>query len=130
MNSKKSIQSPLGRAKGLGSTHEGVHHWMAERVSAVTSLGLMIWLVWAMVNMQDWSYAAFTSWLAQPVNAFLMILTIISTFYHAAFGTQVILEDYVHNEAWKIIQVTGLKLAFLALALASIFAILKISFGG
>src|SRR5687768_3774480 len=130
MNNHKSIQSPLGRARGLGSAHEGVHHWMAERITSVTSLALMIWLVWSVVNMQDWSHAAFTGWLAQPVNTFLMILTIISVFYHAALGVQVIVEDYVHNEAWKMIQIVGFKLAFLTLALASIFAILKIAFGG
>lgn len=124
------FQTALGRARGLGSSKDGTHHWMHERITSLTSIPLMLWLVWSVVDMQGWDYAAFTSWLAQPLNAFLMALSVISTFYHAALGVQVIVEDYVHCHVMKLCTLIGFKLAFLVTALASIFSIIKIALAG
>lgn len=121
-------QSDLGRARGLGSSHHGVGHWWHQRVTAVSNLFLMLWLVWTVMNMPGWSYAEFTLWLAAPVNAVLMILACISVFYHAALGTQVIAEDYIHAEGLKIVTLLALRFFFLAGAVACIFSVLKIAF--
>ena len=126
----EKIQSPLSRARGAGSAHEGTHHWWHQRMTAVANIPLMFWLVWSVTHMTGWSHAAFTGWLAMPVNAILMILAVISVFYHAALGAQVIIEDYVHDKACKVIKLTGAKLFFIAAAVACIFSVLKISLGG
>lgn len=126
----EKILSPLSRARGTGSAHEGTHHWWHQRITAVTNLFLMLWLIWAVNHMPGWSYAEFTGWLARPCNAILMILSIISVFYHAALGAQVIMEDYIHNESCKIVKLTGMKLFFVAAGVACIFSVLKISVGG
>ena len=126
----KSIESPLGRAKGMGSTHHGVEHWLLERVTAVVSLLLMVWLVWSVAHISMLDYASFTAWVAQPVNAVLLILAIMANFIHAAMGIQVVLDDYVHCHALKLVSVTGVKLVFFAAAVACIFSILKIAFAG
>lgn len=123
------IETPLARARGLGSAHEGAHHWMAQRFTAVSNLFLMLWLVCSALYMPGWSYPAFTGWLSAPVNAILMILAVISVFYHAALGLQVIVEDYVHNEACKIAKLALIRLVLFAAAVACIFSVLKISFG-
>ena len=39
------MRSPLGRARGLGSTKDGVAHWWAERVTAVALVPLTLWFV-------------------------------------------------------------------------------------
>ena len=31
-----SLQTPLARVKGLGSAHQGSHHWLMQRITAVT----------------------------------------------------------------------------------------------
>lgn len=128
--SSNDFHSPLSVARGTGSTHSGVHHWMHQRVTAIANLGLMIWLVWSVTHMGVVDYATFTAWLAQPLNAVLMILAIISTFYHASLGTQVIVEDYIHNEGFKLVKLIAMKLFFFAAAIACIFSILKIAFAG
>ncbi len=110
--------------------NEGTHHWLHQRITAIVNLPLMLWLIWSVTHMTGWSHAEFTGWLSAPVNAGLMILAIISIFYHAALGAQVIIEDYVHNEACKAVKLTGVKLFFIAAAVACIFSILKISLGG
>ena len=126
----QKIQSPLSCARGGGSAHEGTHHWMHQRITAVANIPLMLWLIWSVVHMTDWDYGTFTGWLGAPVNSILMILAVISVFYHAALGAQVIVEDYVHNEACKIVKLTGMKLFFIAAAVACIFSVLKVSLGG
>ena len=132
----KEIQSgyyraPMGRARGLGAAHEGPHHWLHQRVTAVSNFVLMGWLVYSVVTvLAGASYVEFTSWLAFPVNAILLILAIASVFYHALLGTQVITEDYVHNEFLKLVTLFGLRFAFIGGAVASIFSILKIAFAG
>lgn len=127
MTQHKTIETPLARARGLGSTHHGFSHWINERISAVIALPLMLWLVWAVTHM-DHSYEGFTAWLHAPVNAVFMILSVLTIFYHTAMGLQVIVEDYVHCECLKLIKIYGIKILFIAMAIACIFSILKIAF--
>lgn len=124
------ILSPLARARGAGSAHHGSGHWLHQRITAVANIPLMLWLVWSVVHMRGWEYADVTMWLAQPVNAILMVLAVLSTFYHAVLGLQVVIEDYVHCECMKLASLIGLRLVFVALGVAAIFSVLKVSFGG
>jgi len=124
---KDRTQTPLAKARGDGSAHEGTHHWLNQRITAIANLPLMVWLVISVVQMPGWDYAEFTNWLAQPLNAILMILAIISTYYHAALGCQVIVEDYFHVKWMKIGKLIGIKLFFIATAVACIFSILKVA---
>lgn len=106
----------------------GAGHWIAQRATAIFNLGLMIWLVVSVLGFGAWDHATFTAWLAQPLNVGLMIAAIISTFYHAALGAEVIAEDYIQNQCLLTLKVTATKTLFLALATAGIFSILKIAF--
>ena len=125
-----TIKSPLSRARGLGSSHDGVTHWWHQRITAVANIPLMVWLVYSVINMNDFNHATFTLWLAEPVNAILMILAVISVFYHASLGSQVIAEDYIHHEGFKVFKLISMRLFFVGTAIACIFSVLKIAFGG
>ena len=59
-----------------------------------------------------------------------MVLLVISTFHHLQLGLQVIIEDYVHHEAVKLIALVVMKLSSIGFAVAAIFSIIKVSFGG
>jgi succinate dehydrogenase / fumarate reductase membrane anchor subunit len=37
--------TPIGRVRGLGTAHEGAHHWMVQRFTAIGNLVLMSYLV-------------------------------------------------------------------------------------
>lgn len=125
---KDSYAAPLKNAKGLGSAHEGTDHWMKQKITAIANVPLILWLIFSTIGLQGASYAEFTGWLAQPLNAILMILLIISVTYHAKLGTQVITEDYVHSEGFKLVKLIGQKIFFFAIATACIFSVLKIAF--
>lgn len=127
---KDGIKTPLARAKGLGASGHAVGHWMNQRVSAVANIPLTIWFVLSFVSLRGADHDAFTGWLSEPVNTVLAILFIISVFYHAVLGFQVITEDYIHKEWYKIAKLIGQKLFFFALGVAAIVSILKISFAG
>lgn len=127
---KSGLTSPLGRAKGLGSAKEGTDHWFMQRVTAIANLPLMLWLIYNVVTMSKGgvTHVEFTTWLAHPINAILMTLVVISVFYHAKLGSQVVTEDYIHCEGMKMVKLIGQKLFFFGMAVAAIFSILKIAF--
>ena len=121
------LKSPLARARGLGAAGHGSEHWMAQRLTAIANIPLVLWFAYSVVALHDTDYAGFIVWLAQPLNAILMILLIVSGLYHATLGIQVITEDYIHSEGFKAIKLMLQKLLFIALGVASVFSILKIA---
>lgn len=121
------LKTPLSRARGLGSARSGVHHWIVQRITAISNMLLGLWFVASVICMADATYVEIIGWLNAPVNAVLMILFVVSVFYHAMLGLQVVIEDYVHCEAFKIAKLVGMKLVFIALAVACVFSVLKIA---
>ncbi|HEX6841214.1 MAG TPA: succinate dehydrogenase, hydrophobic membrane anchor protein [Stellaceae bacterium] len=126
---RRDLRSPLGRAIGLGSAKEGVEHWWAQRVSAVALLVLGLWFVASLAALAGADRATVVAWLHGPLAAILTILTLAALFYHAALGLQVVIEDYVNPEGVKLAAVTLVRLLCLALAVAGMFAVLRIAFG-
>lgn len=124
------MRSPLGRALGLGSAKEGVEHWWMQRLTAVALIPLALWFVASVIALAGADHVKVVEWLSAPLAAILMLLLIGATFYHAALGLQVVIEDYVHGEGAKFASLVLSKLICFALAVAGIFAVLKIAFGG
>jgi len=123
-----SLKTPLGAARGLGSAKSGTHHWIVQRITAIALVPLTVWFVFAAIGLAGGGYAEATAWLAQPINAVLMILLSIATFHHMQLGLQVVLEDYVHAEGVKIAALLAVKLGAFALGAAAVFSILKVAF--
>jgi succinate dehydrogenase / fumarate reductase membrane anchor subunit len=61
--------------------------------------------------------------------AIIMLLFIVASAWHMKIGMQVVIEDYVQNEKIKLASVTANNFFCIAVALASIYAILKMSSG-
>ena len=59
----------------------------------------------------------------------ILLLFIIASAWHMKIGMQVVIEDYVHNEKIKLASVMANNFFCIAVALASIYAILKMSSG-
>jgi len=129
MSTDDRLRSPLGRALGLGSAKEGVTHWWAQRVTAVALVPLSLWFVASVVALAGADRAAILAWLHAPLAAILMVLLLLALLYHWALGLQVVIEDYIHAEWVKISALMLNQFVAIALAIAGIFAVLRIAFG-
>jgi succinate dehydrogenase membrane anchor subunit len=127
--SSDRLRTPLGRALGLGSAKQGVEHWWVQRVTAVALVPLTLWFVAALVAHLGADHASAVVWLGSPLTAIAMILLVVATFVHMALGLQVVIEDYVHHEATKIVSLVLVRLACWALGAAALFAVLRVAFG-
>ncbi|HRK98147.1 MAG TPA: succinate dehydrogenase, hydrophobic membrane anchor protein [Alphaproteobacteria bacterium] len=124
-----AFKAPMARARGLGSVHSGLHHWMHQKITALANIPLVLWGVWSAMTLAATGADLYTirGFFAQPVNAILMVLFLGSVFYHMALGLQVVIEDYVHCEKAKPLMLIGVKLLSLVLFVAAAFSVLKLS---
>ncbi len=130
MQSNSSMRTPLGRVRGLGSAKSGTGHFWLQRLTAVANLILTVIFVFIVVALVGKPYPAAIALLSHPLVAILMLLFILSACIHMRLGMQVIIEDYVHEEGMKILAVMANTFFALVVGAASVYAVLKLSFGG
>jgi succinate dehydrogenase / fumarate reductase membrane anchor subunit len=126
----RQMRSPLGRVLGLGSAKEGVEHWWHQRTTALLLVPLTLWFVIAVIGLVGADRAAIVAWMHNPMAAMLMILLIAASFYHAALGLQVVIEDYIHGEVAKLVTLLAMRLLCILFVLRGVLAVLKLAFLG
>ena len=122
------LRTPLARARGLGTAKDGLHHWWAQRITAVALVPLVVWFAISLVMLSGDDYAAVRAWIGSPLVMVLLILTISVGLHHGQLGMQVVFEDYTSG---------GLRLALIVLTkfiavvfgLAAVVSILRIGLG-
>ncbi len=125
-----SLRSPLGHARGLGSAKEGTAHWWSQRLTSLALVPLTLWFAVSVAVLAGADHGAMVLWIGHPVVAGLLILLVITTFYHSYLGLQVVIEDYVHHEGWKLGLLLLTKSAAILLALTGALSVLLIMFKG
>ena len=120
----------IGKVRGLGSAKHGGEHWISQRTSAVGNLLLTTWLVVSLLLMPNFDQGTLAQWLAQPTVAVPMILMLVSIFWHVRLGLQVLIEDYVHDDALKFASITLLNFYVVASLVFGIFVVAKLAFTG
>jgi len=124
-----SLRTPLSRVRGLGTAREGVHHWMAQRLTAVALVPLTIWFLWAVLRTMSTGYADARSFIAQPWNAVFMGTFLLCAFHHAHLGVQVVIEDYIHTRWLEVSLLVIVKFTCFLAAAAGLLAIVRIALG-
>ena len=125
-----SFRTPLSRARGLGSAHEGAGRFISERATSIALVPLTLWGVWAALAVAHSGYDGAVAFLQSPVNAVLAALTIFVSAFHMKLGMQVIVEDYIHVVRNKIVLLLlNSAVCWLAAALG-VFAVLKVALLG
>ncbi len=119
----------IGRVRGLGSAHEGPHHWLVQRFTAVGNLVTVLFLGISLVMLPNLDHATVSGWIAEPIPAFMMALLVITTFWHARLGLQVLIEDYVYEAGSKFGALVILNLMTFAGAGFGLFCIARLTFG-
>jgi succinate dehydrogenase / fumarate reductase membrane anchor subunit len=123
------FRTPMKIASGLGSAKSGAHHFMVQRITAVALIALCLWIVWIALEALHMDYAAARALIAKPWNAVLMIAFLITSFWHAQLGLQVIIEDYVHAKGIELASQIAIKFACFLGAAASVLAVIRIALG-
>jgi succinate dehydrogenase membrane anchor subunit len=123
------MRTALRRVRGLGPAHAGTRDFWHQRVTSVAGVPLTIALVVIIVALLGRSHAAVVQILGSPLVAIVMLLFIVNTAYHMWIGMQEIILDYVHEDKLKLTALMANTFFCFAVAFASAFAILKLSFG-
>ena len=119
----------IGRVRGLGSAHHGAHHWLVQRFTAIGNLVLIAYLLTSFALLPGYNFVTMHDWLARPVPATAVALLVVSLFWHARLGLQVVVEDYVHEHANKFACIAALNLAAVGGAGFGLFSIIRIALG-
>jgi succinate dehydrogenase / fumarate reductase membrane anchor subunit len=122
-----SLNNPLARAKGLGSAKNGTGHWWSQRLTAIALALLTPWFVVLAVGLLGADQATVRQAIAQPFTATLLAAFVLSLFWHAQLGLQVVVEDYIHGALEVALQI-AIKFAYVLAAIASLLAIGRIVF--
>ncbi|OBX20397.1 succinate dehydrogenase, hydrophobic membrane anchor protein [Erythrobacter sp. QSSC1-22B] len=125
-----SKTTAIGRVRGLGSAHGGAHHWLVQRLTAIGNLVLMTFLVVSMALLPAYDYAAMAGWVSQPLVATALALLVISVFWHARLGLQVVIEDYVHTSGNKFAALAALNFVAIGGGVFALVCIARLAFAG
>ena len=100
-----------------------------QRLTAVAMVLLIVPVIVVVLMLIPSNQAGAKQIFSSLPIAIIMLLFIVASAWHMKIGMQVVIEDYVHNEKIKLASVMANNFFCIAVALASIYAILKMSSG-
>jgi len=124
-----TMRTPLARVRSLGASHSGTSDFWRQRLTAVAMTVLIVPVIVVVLMLIGSNQAGAKQIFSSLPIAIIMLLFIVASAWHMKIGMQVVIEDYVHNEKIKLASVIANNFFCIAVALASIYAILKMSSG-
>src|ERR1700748_3651764 len=128
-NGTPSMRTPLGRVRNLGASHSGTGDFWRQRLTAVAMTLLIVPVLVIIMMLIGSNQAGAKLVLGSLPAAIILILFIMASTWHMKIGMQVVIEDYVHGEKVKLAAIMANNFFSFAVALASIYAIFKLSSG-
>ena len=129
LQAPKSMRTPLGRVRALGASHSGTGDFWRQRLTAVAMVLLIVPVIVVVMMLRRSNHAGAAQVLSSPAVAIILLLFIIASCWHMKIGMQVVIEDYVHGEKRKLASIMANNFFCFVVALASVYAILKLSSG-
>lgn len=129
-SSNSSIRTALKRVRGLGASgSRATSDFWWQRVTAVGMLLLTVPVIIIVMMLLGRNQAGAGQILGTPVVALIMLLFVVASSWHMKIGMQVVIEDYIHGEKVKLVAILANNFFAIAVALASAYAIFKLSSG-
>ena len=129
MSAPRNIRTPLARVLGRGSAKSGTEHFWRQRLTAVANIPLTIAAIVILIILLGRNQAAAAQILGSPVVCIIMLLFVLSIVTHMRLGMAVIIEDYVQDDSAKLTLLMANTFFSIAVGLACVYGILKLSFG-
>ena len=101
----------------------GFGHWRWQRISAVATLGLMLYFTYLVASIGPLDYRAAMAFVASPQHAVALAILVIAGLFHAALGVQMIIEDYIPLASGRLVLVTIARGVFAIAAMASLVSV-------
>jgi succinate dehydrogenase / fumarate reductase membrane anchor subunit len=123
----KSLRTPLGRVRFLGSARLGAQENWLMRVSSTALVPIAIAFVWLVLGLLHKDYNGVRAELGQPLPAVVVLLFVIVGVYHMQIGMRSVILDYLqgHAREWALMANSFFAAA---LGLACVYATLRIGF--
>ena len=93
------------------SERHGAGDWVQERASSLILIPLTLWGLWSGWTLSGAGYDGALEWFRSPVNAGLLIVTLVVSLWHMNLGLTVIVDDYIHKPLSRNLLVGGIGLA-------------------
>ena len=122
-------RTPLKDVRGLGSAKEGTRHFIVQRLTALALIVLTCWFLYFVLGLMKADYLTAADAVAKPWNAILLVAFLVTMFWHAQLGIQVVIEDYVHSHGLALTAQIAVRFICILGALASVFAVVRIALG-
>lgn len=124
------LRTPLAKVRGLGSARDGTDHYIAQRLTAIALVPLLLWFVFSLAAVAGQDFSHVQAWVKSPFNSIALILLSIVLIYHAHIGLHEVLEDYLHEDVVKTIAMVLMKFLAITLIVTAVVAVLRIVLGG
>jgi succinate dehydrogenase / fumarate reductase membrane anchor subunit len=112
----------------VGKGRGGARDWIAVRLNSLALVLLYAWLLVSLVLLlPDFSYEAARGWLRHPLNAVMMILLIVLSFWHAKYGLKEVIDDYVHRPFPQAAAIVALNAFALFGAAFGVWAVVRVA---
>jgi succinate dehydrogenase / fumarate reductase membrane anchor subunit len=124
------MRTPLGKVRGYGSAKEGTGDFWRTRITSVALIPLAIYFIILVISLNGAGYQDVHAALSYPLNAVVLALFLLISLVHMRLGMQEIIQDYIHGDGLKVSLLMLSTFFCVIVGIASLFALLKLAFGG
>jgi len=122
------LRSPLSKVKGLGSAREATSHFWHQRLTALLLIPLVLWIGFSIAAL-PLDHVTLVNWVQQPLVTVVLVLLIMTLFYHTQLGLQIVIEDYIASHSQRTLVLLLSNLLCLLFGIVGVVSVLKISLG-
>ncbi len=126
---RPSIRTPLARTKGTGASGHGAGHFWLQRLTAAANVPLMLAFIVIVALCAGRPYPDAVRLIGSPLVSIVLILGVVSVVTHMRLGMQIVIEDYVHAKAPKVVAIAANNFYAVVVGVACLYAILRVSLG-